>query len=302
MLASRLQNSAWLMLSQPPRPKSVLRLEPGQAEQPLLEKARIEPARLGERGQHQRVAPHREARQQPRQRALARAPAPVHAAEHRRRKLGHRGKADQPDADQRVGLARQAEVQIAEQQQADDGPAPDAEQQAGEVALAGKIQAPAAQQHRHHQVVAHHGRQRDRLDDDHAGGRRQPADEHEQRERRVVVRHRQGEHEGVRIHRTLAEMQQAADGDRDHEDVDQQQDSRNDPGGAAQVLLVDVLDHRDLELARQEDHRQHRQQHVGEPAAVAQPAHAIEGEHVGEFGRRPWRARRGRRSRRTASR
>jgi hypothetical protein len=50
--------------------------------------------------------------------------------------------------------------------------------------VAGTPRAPAsdAQQQRHHQVVAHHGRQGDGLDDDHAGGRRQPADEGHQRQ------------------------------------------------------------------------------------------------------------------------
>ncbi len=50
------------------------------------------------------------------------------------------------------------------------------------------------------------------------------------------------------------------------------------------MLLVDVLDHRDLELARQEDDRQHRQQHVGEPAAVAEPPGAVEGEQALQLG------------------
>jgi hypothetical protein len=50
-------------------------------------------------------------RRQPGQRAVARAALPVHAAQQRRRELRHRGKADQADADQRVGLAGDAEVQ-----------------------------------------------------------------------------------------------------------------------------------------------------------------------------------------------
>jgi hypothetical protein len=64
--------------------------------------------------------------QQPGQRPFARAALPVHAAQQRRRELRHRGEADEPDADQRIGLARQVVVQVAQQQDGDDGRAPDA--------------------------------------------------------------------------------------------------------------------------------------------------------------------------------
>ena len=57
--------------------------------------------------------------------------------------------------------------------------------------VAGTIwQARQAQQQRHHQVVADHRGDRDRLDDHHAGRRRQAADEDEQRERTLVDRER----------------------------------------------------------------------------------------------------------------
>ncbi len=71
-------------------------------------------------------------------------------------------------------------------------------------------------------------------------------------------------------------MQQAADRDRQHEQVDQQQVQRERPGSPAHVALVDVLDHHHLELPWQEDHRQHRQQRQREPLVVGKRGAALQ--------------------------
>jgi hypothetical protein len=84
---------------------------------------------------------------------------------------------------------------------------------------------------------------------------RQAADEDQQREPLLPLRHRQRQHEGVGVD-PCPEVQQAAEGDRQDEDIDQQQVERKQPCRALQVRLVDVLDDRDLELARQEENRQ----------------------------------------------
>ena len=60
--------------------------------------------------------------------------------------------------------------------------------------------ATAAQQHRHHQVVADHGGERHRGHDHHAGGRRKAAHEGGERQRGVVHGHGQGQHVGVGRH------------------------------------------------------------------------------------------------------
>ena len=65
------------------------------------------------------------ARRRSRRASPASAPArvralPVDAADDRRRELRHRGEGDQPDGHQRVGLAGEAEVEVAEQQDRDD--------------------------------------------------------------------------------------------------------------------------------------------------------------------------------------
>ncbi len=110
----------------------------GHAEGTVLQEAGVHPAALGDGRQHQRVGPQQRAGHQPGQRAVARAALPVHAAQQRRRKLRHRGEADEADADQRIGLAGDAEVQPAQQQQRHDDGAADAQQRAGEVAALGR--------------------------------------------------------------------------------------------------------------------------------------------------------------------
>ena len=83
-----------------------------------------------------------------------------------------------------------------------------------------------------------------------------------------LLRHRQRQHEGVGVHGAAREMQQAAEGDRQHEHVDRQQVEREQPDRLVEVALVHVLDHRHLELARQEHDRDHRQERERSPARV----------------------------------
>ena len=64
----------------------------------------------------------------------------------------------------------------------------------------GEPQPLPAQQHRHDEVVADHGRERDRLHDHHAGRGGEPADEREEREQRLLLRDRQRQHEGIGVH------------------------------------------------------------------------------------------------------
>ncbi len=197
--------------------------------------------------------------------------------------MRHRCERDQSDRNEGVGLAREPVVEVAEQQDANDGAAPDAEQQPGQVGALVQPQPAQAQQHRHHQVVAHHGRERDGLDDHHPGRGRQAADEDEQREQLLLLVHRQREHEGVGVDLALREMQQAAERDRQHENVDRQHVEREQPDRLVEVLFVDVLDHRDLELARQEHDRHHREDSEPDPARVAAGDAAERSHHVAQL-------------------
>ena len=245
------------------------RLQQVDSERPAVEQRSRQPARARERRQHQGVEPDAEAGGEAPERASTRAALPEDAAQHHGRELGDRSERDEADRDQRVRLAGDAEVEVAEQEDEHDRPAPDAEQETGQVAARGQLEARQAQQHGHHQVVAHHRRQRDRFDDHHAGGRRQPADEHQHRKQLLLFSHRQRQDERVGVDRSVGEVEPAAERDRQHEDVDRQHVDGEQPDRLQQVLLVDVLDDCDLELARQEHDRQHRQHGEPHPARVA---------------------------------
>ena len=135
---------------QPLEPEQLLRLEEVGAEQPVREEGDRQPARLGERGQQQRISPDQEARRQAAERGSARTALPEDAADDSRRKLRHRRERDQPNGNQGIGLPGQIEVEIAQHQDQHDRPATDAEQQPGEIASLGQPKRSQAQQHRHH--------------------------------------------------------------------------------------------------------------------------------------------------------
>jgi hypothetical protein len=74
-------------------------------------------------------------------------------------------------------------------------------------------------------------------------------------QRGLPVVDREAEHEEVALERLLPERQQPGEGDREDEEVDPQQVQREQPHRLADVILRDVLDDGDVELARQEHHR-----------------------------------------------
>ena len=256
-------------LIEPGQAKQLLRSQQFQSEQTLAQKLGGQPARFGKRGQQQGVAPHRKATEQPGHGAVAGAAFPVNAAKNGGRKLGHCGERDQADSHQGVGVARSAKVDVAQQQNRHNRPAANAQQQTGEVLSLVQAQGLHAQGQRHHQVVADHGGQRNRLHNHHAGGGRQTTDEHEQGQSLVAQGHRQGQHKSVGIHIARREVQHAGQGNRQHEDVDQQQVQREQPDRLAQVLLIDVFHHRDLELAWQQHDREHGENGERPPTAIA---------------------------------
>ena len=69
--------------------------------------------------------------------------------------------------------------------------------------------------------------------------------------------------------RAAAKVHDAAEGDRHDEQVHCQHVQREQPDRLGDVVLVDVLDDRDLELAGQEHDREHRQQREPGPVGVA---------------------------------
>ena len=236
---------------------------------PSLEQADRQPARARERGQQQRVEPDGEARGKAAERPGAGAAFPEYSAQDRRSELRDRGERDETDRNERIRLAGDPEVQVAQNEDQHDGAAPYAKQEPGEVGTLVQPQPSQSQEHRHHEIVAHHGRQGDRLDDDHPGGGGEAADEYEQREELVLLRHRQREHERVGVDAAVGKPQQPAERDRQDEDVDREHVQRKQPDRLVEMLLVDVLDHGDLELPRQEHDRHHRQDREPCPVRVA---------------------------------
>ena len=241
-----------------------------EAERPVDQDRARGPAGLDDPGQQKRVGPHGEAADDAADGAARGGVAPHQAAEEGRRELRHRRERHEPDGGQAMRMAQQAIEQIAQQDDGEDGDAADGEQQPRHVLLlALGLVAAAAQQQRQHQAVRDHDGQRHRIDDHHGGGGRQSADERQQRDGIGPGRQRQRQHEAVGIEGALGQAQQARRGDGNHEQVDQHQVDREQPGGAADLRLRVVLHHRHVELARQQqDGHQAEERH-------RQPGHAV---------------------------
>ena len=109
----------------------------------------------------------------------------------------------------------------------------------------------------HHDIVRHHDRECDRFHDHHRGCSRKPADESGDRQqlRPPCERERQNEH--VTINLAVRECQQAGHRDRHHEQIDQHEVEWKEPGRAPDLAFIVVLDHRDVELAGQQNDREY---------------------------------------------
>ena len=246
------------------QPQQSLGLQEFDAEGALLQETQGQPARLGEGGDQQGVEPDGEARRQPRQGPAPGAAPPIETGDDGRGELGDGGKADEADAHQGIGIPGQPVIEVTQQQDGDDGPAPDAQQQLAHIRLGGQA-LPAPQQDRQHEVIADHGGEGDGLHDHHPGSRREAADEDEERQPGVAMGHGQGQDVAVRVHPARAEGQHPRQGNGDDEEVDEKQIQREQPDGALDMALVADLHHRHLKLPRQEHDRQPRQQRDGEP-------------------------------------
>ncbi len=180
--------------------------------------------------------------------------APDQSAEKRRRELGDRGEREQADRG-KLGVTRRAIIKVGEQDDAEDRQAACGQQQLADIVIAAE-QADAPLQHqRHDDVVRHHDRQRHRFNDHHGGRSRQASDEGGYGDRVRAVLQRQRQHKHVAVDAAGAERDEAGDGDRHNEQVDQHQIERKQPGRALDFPFVVVFDHGDVELARQQDDR-----------------------------------------------
>ena len=133
--------------------------------------------------------------------------------------------------------------------------------------------AAAPQDPRHHEAVADHDGQRHRFDDHHGGRRRQAADEGQHgHDSRRPGRHGQRQHEHVGAALCGRQEQQAGHGDRHDEDIDEHEVEREQPGGAPHLALGIVLDHGDVELARQQNDAHEAQERDRQPRAAVKAA------------------------------
>ena len=222
-----------------------------------------EEARIGEGRQQQRVGPGQDADRHPGDGAAGGGVAPDQADEEGRRELRDRGERQDADGGE-LAVAGEAVIHVGEQQDREDRQPPHLEQQRADVLAAGDQRLAPLQHPRHHDVVRHHDGERDRLDDHHGGRGRQPADEGQDGENARSGMQRQRQHEHVAVDLAAREGHQAGDGDRHDEQVDQHQIDREHPARALDLALVVVLDHRDVELPRQQKDRDERQQRAGE--------------------------------------
>ena len=97
--------------------------------------------------------------------------------------------------------------------------------------------------------------------------------------------HRQGQHEGIGVDPGALKMQHAGQRHRQHEKVDQEQIERKQPHRATQMALIYVFHHGNLELARQQQRGEHRQEDQRAPGAVSRRS-VRGGETTGNVGHR----------------
>ena len=253
---------------EPLKSEQRVRLEQGNSQRAVLDEALGDPTRAREGRQQERVDPHQESAGKPGEGAGLGGALPVDAADDRRHELHRRRERNEPDRHQRIGLADQANIGITEQHHENNRDAADHQQDACEVPALRQMQAADAQKQRHDEVVADHGRECNRLDDDHAGGGRKAPDEDDQREYGLLFLHRYREHEGVGIDASAREQQQPGERDGQHEYVDEQEVQREQPHRFPEVALVDVLHYQHLELSRQNDDGTHGKQRQRDPTGV----------------------------------
>ncbi|MFK4583896.1 hypothetical protein ABIF83_007373 [Bradyrhizobium ottawaense] len=224
----------------------------------------------------QRVEPHREADQHAADGAARGRAPPQQPAEEARRKLRDGGKGEQADRHE-LGIAERAIVEIGHHHDGEDREPARAQQEVAEIRAAGASFRPSLQHQRHHEVVRDHDGECDAFDDHHRGRRRQAADENGDAEKPRTALHRQRQHVHVRVGRAEREGDEAGERDRDHEQIDGDEIEREQPARAADLGIRGVLDHADVELARQQHDRAERQQRHGEE--VADRRRIVDGAH-----------------------
>ena len=239
------------------------------AERTARDEVGPEAALPGDAGEKQRVGPDRKPGDETGAGAEGGAARPEQAAEEGRRDLGDGREGQKPDGGE-GRLARAPVIHVGEEQHDGDGDAPHAQDEAAEIGRAGRSriarharEAAAAQHERQHEMVGDHDGEGHRFDDDHRGGGRQPAEKGREGDQVGAVAKRQRQHGHVAVDLAGAERGEAGEGERHHEDVDEDEIEREQPGDAAHVLDGAVLDDRHVELPGQQERGEARQEDEG---------------------------------------
>ena len=242
--------------------------EPGDAQGAAVEPVGGEYPGADHRRHQQAVGPDQEAGVHADDHPQAVAALPVEAADQCRGELAGGGKGEHADGGQGGELADQVVEAVGHGQHRGDGHASRPQHQAAVVAGLG-VEPAQAEQRRDDDLVGDHDRDRHGRDDHHAGGRREAADEGEQGEPGALGGHGQRQHVGVGLDVAVGEQGQAGGGQRQDEEGEDEQVEGEEPARLGRIVAVGVLHHRHVELARQAEYRQHRQQGLG-PEALAE--------------------------------
>ena len=214
-----------------------------------------QPRRGQNRRQRQRVEPKR----QPDPQTGARRPRIAPAAQRRhqqvRGELGHRRKGHEADRGERAFGRDQQVPRQRQRHNGHDRHPPGDQQPLTDRAPARR--ASAANDRREDQIVRNHGGKRGRIDDHHRGGRADPPQQRRAQQPRLAQRGGQRQH--VKVGRDMAAQQSdAGQRNRQHQQGHNRQIGGKAQPGARQIFRLASLDQRHVELARQHQHRHHR--------------------------------------------
>ena len=253
-----------------------LRLQFDDTERTMLQQRHADGAAIEKARKKQRVGPDRKTDEQAAHRAACRRAPPDQAAQERRRKLRDGGEGQQPDRSQ-LCAAERAVVQIRHDHDGEDRKTARLEQEVAEVLAAAAGRRTALQHQWHDDVVGHHDRQRDALDDHHRGSRRKSSDEHRDAEQPGLTLDRERQHIHVAVDNPERKGDEPGERDRDDEDVDRDQVKRKQPARPADFGIAGILHHADMKLPGQQHDREKRQQRHGQE--VADRRRVLDGPH-----------------------
>ena len=239
------------------------RAQPGDGQRPVNEKGGDRPLRL-DRWQKQQIDPAEGAGDHSGDGAARGAAPPEKPAKKGRGDLRDGGEGEKPDRGE-PRLAGDPLIGEAEREDGDDRETANPQNERANVAFGRLLRHSPPQQERHHEVVRNGDRQGEAVEHHHRGRRRNAADHRQERDAARAGGERQREDGQIAVDRAVRKRLEARDSERRDEQVDENEIGGEKPGGRADAALVVVLDHGDVELARQQDDGEGRKQRGDAP-------------------------------------